>query len=95
MDVVFTKGNKLYVIECKTSVESEYLFNQIVYKASALKEKLLGLSANSFIFSLNPPIDDRLKTTAVNMGTTYLDLSDLSNNDIMDKFFCSIIEKSY
>ena len=95
LDVVFTKGNKLYVIECKTGVGSEGLFNQIVYKASALKEKLLGLSAKSYIFSLNPPIDDRLKSTAVNMGTNYIDLSDFTDSGKMDKLFESIIKQSF
>lgn len=95
LDVVFTKGNKLYVVECKTGVGSEGLFNQIVYKASALKEKLLGLSAKSYIFSLNPPIDDRLKSTAVNMGTNYIDLSDFTDGEKMDKLFESIIKQSF
>ena len=95
LDVVFTKGNKLYVIECKTGVGSEGLFNQIVYKASALKEKLLGLSAKSYIFSLNPPIDDRLKSTAVNMGTNYIDLSDFTDCGKMDNLFESIIKQSF
>lgn len=95
LDVVFTKGNKLYVIECKTGVGSESLFNQIVYKASALKEKLLGLSGKSYIFSLNPPIDDRLKSTAHNMGTTYIDLSDFIDDEKMNKLFTLIINQSY
>ena len=95
LDVVFTKGNKLYVIECKMGVGSESLFNQIVYKASALKEKLLGLSGKSYIFSLNPPIDDRLKSTAQNMGTTYIDLSDFMDDEKMNNLFTSIIKQSY
>ena len=37
LDVVFTKGNKLFVIECKTGVKTERLFNEIVYKACAIK----------------------------------------------------------
>ncbi len=95
LDVVFTKGNKLYVIECKTGVDSENLFNQIVYKASALKEKLLGLSGKSYIFSLNPPMDDKLKNTAKNMGTTYIDLSDFLDDEKMNKLFESIIKQAY
>lgn len=95
LDVVFTKGNKLYVIECKTGVGSESLFNQIVYKASALKEKLFGLSGKSYIFSLNPPIDNRLKSTAKNMGTTYVDLSDFIDDDKMNGIFESIINQSF
>lgn len=95
LDVAFTKGNKLWVIECKTGVGTESLFNQIVYKASALKEKLLGLSAKSYIFSLNPPLDDRLKITASNMNTNYVDLSDFQDSEKMDKLFASIINQSY
>ena len=95
LDVVFTKGNKLYVIECKTGVGSEGLFNQIVYKASALKEKLLGLSAKSYIFSLNPPIDDRLKQTAANMGTNYIDLSDFTDGEKMNNLFNDINTQSF
>jgi hypothetical protein len=95
LDVVFTKGNKLYVIECKTGVGAESLFNQIVYKASALKENLLGLSGNSYIFSLNPPINDQLKNTAKNMGTTYIDLSDFLNREKLQFVFDLIITQSY
>ena len=49
LDVVFTLGNKLFVIECKTGVGGRSLFSQIVYKASALKETLLGLSGKSYL----------------------------------------------
>jgi len=53
LDVVFTNGNKLFVIECKTGINKEALFNQTVYKASALKETMFGLPGNTFIFSLS------------------------------------------
>lgn len=72
LDVVFTKGNKLYVVECKTGVGRESLFKEIVYKASALKETLLGLSANSYIFSLSPE-NEALNKTAQNMMLKYCD----------------------
>jgi len=54
LDVVFTKNNRLYVIECKSGgVDKESLANPIIFKAVALKEALLGLSAKSVIFSLS------------------------------------------
>ena len=37
LDVCFIKANKLFVIECKTGVTNESLFNEIVYKVCALK----------------------------------------------------------
>lgn len=70
LDVVFTTGNKLYVIECKTGVEKELMLKEIVYKASALKSELLGLSAKSYIFALSED-NERWKTAALNMGIEY------------------------
>ena len=52
LDVVFTAGNKLFVIECKTGIGNESMLNQIAYKAAALKEYIKGLSANSYIYAL-------------------------------------------
>lgn len=70
LDVVFTIGNKLYVIECKTGVEKEMMLKEIVYKASALKSELLGLSAKSYIFALSED-NERWETAALNMGIEY------------------------
>ena len=55
LDVVFTKGNKLFVIECKTGIPTGKLsaFKEIVNKATALNQTLLGLYAQSFIFALS------------------------------------------
>lgn len=52
LDVVFTKDNALHVIECKSGISSNKLFNEIVYKACALKEALLGLMCHYYLFSL-------------------------------------------
>ena len=54
LDVVFTKGNKLFVVECKTGIPNGKLsaFKEIVNKATALNQTLLGLYAQSFIFAL-------------------------------------------
>ena len=72
LDVCFIKSNKLFVIECKTGVTSESLFNEIVYKVCALKEVLLG-SGNSYIFSLKKDYKGNWKKTAKYMGITLCD----------------------
>lgn len=71
LDVVFTFGNKLFVIECKTGIDKVKMFNETVYKATAIKEAVLGLSAKTFIISLSAE-DEQLKKTAQNMGISYL-----------------------
>ena len=74
LDVVFTKGNKLFVIECKTGVKTERLFNEIVYKACAIKEALLGVSCYSYIFSLTrDDKDNTFKLIAGNMDIIFYD----------------------
>ncbi len=73
LDVVFTKGNKLFVIECKTGVQTERMFNEIVYKLCAIKEALLGVSCCSYIFSLKRDDSDVLKKIAANMDITFVD----------------------
>lgn len=77
LDVVFMKGNKLFVIECKTGVQTERLFNEIVYKVCAISEALLGMSCYPYIFSLKRDDTDVLKRIASNMGITFVD------NDIL------------
>lgn len=80
LDVVFTKGNKLFVIECKTGVQTYSMFNEIVYKVCAIKEALLGVSCYSFIFSLKKDDDkDKLKRIAEHMGLTFIDYDILKN----------------
>ena len=80
LDVVFTKGNKLFVIECKTGVQTERLFNEIVYKVCAISEALLGVSCNPYIFSLKKDDSDILKRIADNMGITFIDNNILTNS---------------
>ena len=77
LDVCFIKANKLFVIECKTGVTSESLFNEIVYKVCALKEVLLG-SGNSYIFSLKKDHKGNWKKTAKYMGITFCDWLNLT-----------------
>ena len=74
LDVVFTLGNKLFVVECKTGILNTKMFNETVYKATALKETLFGLPGNTFIFSLGAS-DEKFEITAKNMGITYYDRS--------------------
>ena len=84
LDVCFMKANKLFVIECKTGVTSESLFNEIVYKVCALKEVLLG-SGNSYIFSLKKDHKGLWKKTARYMGITFCDWLSLTKPDNLKK----------
>lgn len=89
LDVVFTLGNKLFVIECKTGVGGRSLFSQIVYKASALKETLFGLSGKSYIFSLSPEVEN-LKIVAKNMGVTYCDETYFNQHEKIEDLITSM-----
>ena len=86
LDVCFIKANKLFVIECKTGVTSESLFNEIVYKVCALKEVLLG-SGNSYIFSLKKDHKGNWKKTAKYMGITFCDWLNLTKPENLKKIF--------
>lgn len=89
LDVVFISGNKLFVIECKTGILGEKMFNETVYKATAIKEAVLGLSANTFIVSLAPK-DDKLKNTAKNMGIQYKCREDIEDSQLFENFIMQI-----
>lgn len=68
LDVVLIKANTLFVVECKTGVATDHMFNEIVYKASALKQTFLGRSCHSYIFTLKNDYDHRLAEVAELMG---------------------------
>lgn len=70
LDVVFTKDNRLFVVECKTGIEKGAMLNQIAYKSAALNDYLKGLSSKSFIFALasNNPNWSKIPTS---MGIKY------------------------
>lgn len=85
LDVVFIHNNKLFVVECKTGVETERLFNEIVYKACALREALLGVSCHSYIFSLKDDDSGDLKRIASNMEISFFDRSVLTSDSILQK----------
>ena len=81
LDVVFIRNNQLWVIECKSGITSQKLFNEIVYKATALKEALLGLMCRSFIFSLKKDNEIReLQKIAGSMGITFCGYDELTND---------------
>lgn len=94
LDVVFTKGNKLFVIECKTGVHTEKLFNEIVYKLCAISEALLGVSCCSYIFSLKPDETDILKKVARNMDITFVDRGILTSQKKLRKELAYIYVES-
>ena len=57
LDVVFVYNNNIYVIECKTAMAyngkvSTKLFNETIYKASALRAKF-GLTVKNFLLTLS------------------------------------------
>ena len=54
-------------------MQTERLFNEIVYKVCAISEALLGVSCYSYIFSLKKDDSDVLKRIADNMGITFVD----------------------
>lgn len=87
IDVVFTLNNRLFAIECKTGVGRAALYNQIVYKACALKEALLGMRSNSYIFSVNDRNSANLSVTAKNMGITFCDRSYVENEQRLRNLF--------
>ena len=87
LDVCFIKNNQLIVIECKTGINSDSMFNEIVYKVSALKEVLLGMECNSYIFSLKKDPTGDLKKIAKYMGITFCDFDVLTQEDKLRKEF--------
>ena len=85
LDVCFIKNNQLYVIECKSGINSDSLFNEIVYKVSALKEVLLGVDCRSYIFSLKKDPSGDLKKIARYMDITFCDFDVLTKEEKLQK----------
>ena len=85
LDVCFIKNNQLFVIECKTGINSQSMFNEIVYKVSALKEVLLGISCHSYIFSLKKDTKGDMKKIANYMDVTFWDFNALTKEDKLNK----------
>ncbi len=100
LDVVFTKGNKLFVIECKTGITAVAdktetgMFKEIAYKAASIRASLLGgLSEKSMICSLSNS-KDTFKKTAKNMGITYYDKRYFVNEENQKEFINDIIKQA-
>ncbi len=83
LDVTFIKNNKLFVIECKTGIETERMFNEIVYKVCALRESLLGISCTSYIFTLKEDAKDTLTPLAESMDIKLVDKDILLNENLL------------
>lgn len=100
LDVVFTKGNKLFVIECKTAITKtqfkgeEAMFKEISYKSATLKATLLGLPSNSYICSLSES-DESFKKIAQKMGIIYYDRSYFTDSAKQYSFISDIIKQAY
>jgi hypothetical protein len=90
LDVVFTFGNKLFVIECKTGINKQSIFNQTVYKASSLKETMFGLPGNTFIFSLSKENEEFIRM-AKNMNVDYYGYEYFLEEDKLKELMAKII----
>ena len=100
LDVVFTLGNKLFVIECKTGLKDKNgknLFKEICYKASTVKDTTLGrLSAISYIISLSKDSRDNYnKETAKKMGINYKCRDEIVDERLWNQFIEEIKGKAY
>jgi hypothetical protein len=94
LDVVFTHENKLFVVECKTSIDRESILSETVYKAAALKNERLGkLSANTFIFSLSEE-NEQFKEIAKALNITYYDRSFFTDREKLEKLINGINKKA-
>ena len=83
------------MVECKTGVATDHLFNEIVYKASALKQTFLGRSAHSYIFTLKNDYDHRLAQVADMMGIKLCPKSALTDPKLMTKVTESMRQLSH
>lgn len=84
LDIVYTKDNEFFIRECKTGFEKESMFNEIVYKAAAIKT-LFGIGMKSSVYCCREKLDDNEKTvsrmneTLNKMGITYFGKKDIDN----------------
>ena len=78
---MFIKANTLFVVECKTGIQTDHIFNEVVYKCTALNEMLLGPSSHSYIFTLKNDRDGRLSRVAASMGITLCDKGVLADRN--------------
>lgn len=92
LDVCFVKNNRLFVIECKSGISTDSMFNEIVYKVSALKEVLLGIACHSYIFSLKKDPTGDLKKIARYMDIAFWDYDVLTKEDKLKKEFGKMVK---
>jgi hypothetical protein len=64
LDVVYVKNNEFYVIECKTDITEQGLFNETVYKMAALR-KYFGLSVKSVLATLSDLNEEKIEKASV------------------------------
>ncbi|MCQ2281106.1 MAG: DUF1887 family CARF protein [Bacteroidales bacterium] len=95
LDVMFIKANTLFVVECKTGVATDHLFNEIVYKACALKETFLGRSCHSYIFTLKNDYDHHLAEVSDMMGIRLCAKSTLTDAKKMQDVFDTILQQAH
>lgn len=95
LDVCFIKANTLFVIECKTGVQSDHLFNEIVYKACALREALLGMACHSYIFSLKHDNGGDLERVARIMDITFCSHKTLTSSYYINEVTEQMIELTH
>jgi hypothetical protein len=104
IDVAFTFGNTLHVIECKTAIfetnaESQNrLFNETIYKLAALK-KDFGLTVQAYIFTLSSLRDPKGNIAEVYqkradvLGIKLIDKEILTNQEKLENIFLTIKNK--
>lgn len=77
LDVIFTKDNDFFIRECKTTFKQEGMFNEIVYKAAAIKSMFNSLGMKSSIYCCKERLNDdesvvaKMNETLKKMGVTY------------------------
>lgn len=92
LDVVFTYQNHLFVIECKTGIDSNKMFNEIIYKAAAIKESMFGLPAHTYIFALYKD-DEQLEKVAKSMSIQYFGKKYFTDSKLWNQCVDSILNQ--
>lgn len=95
LDVVFTYGNKLFIIECKVGISkigdrgAEKIFNEIVYKAAAILTDIKALSSKFYLVNCGKLGEDesqsslRIKDMSKAMNVNYYSYKDLIDVQII------------
>ena len=98
---MYMEGDRLMYISAKDDADDlmklsslfdvpANMINEIVYKACAIREALLGVSCHSYIFSLNEDTTNYLHRVAGNMGITYVNRDYITNPDELTLPFMQI-----